>query len=324
MKPKWTDNEIEGEKPKGLRPLVKQDVGVIVGRFQVPELHSAHKALIQGVLDMHARVIIVLGMSAVVGTRTNPLDYLARRQMIHEEYPEVDVLYVKDCKSNGTWSAALDKVVRDLIGPTQTAILYGSRDSFIKAYTGAFTTVELESSERISGSAIREAMAKKAQPSYDFRAGAIWQAHNRYPTSYATVDIAVTTINGRVLLGRKEGEAEYRFPGGFADPRSESFEADAYRELLEETGVRAEDLDGMRYLTSHKVNDWRYRGDVDCIKTMLFVARALPGREPTPAAGDDLAEVCWKRLVDVVESIMVPEHRVLLNDLKTHIGIGVK
>ena len=38
-------------------------VGVIVGRWQVPDLHAAHKELIQQVLDKHPRVIIFVGLA---------------------------------------------------------------------------------------------------------------------------------------------------------------------------------------------------------------------------------------------------------------------
>ena len=39
------------------------DVGIIVGRFQVDELHDAHVDLIQYVFDQHPKVIIFLGLS---------------------------------------------------------------------------------------------------------------------------------------------------------------------------------------------------------------------------------------------------------------------
>lgn len=39
------------------------DVGVIVGRFQVHQLHDAHIHLIKSVYDTHAHTIVVLGVS---------------------------------------------------------------------------------------------------------------------------------------------------------------------------------------------------------------------------------------------------------------------
>jgi bifunctional NMN adenylyltransferase/nudix hydrolase len=63
------------------------DVGVIVGRFQVPELHDAHKDLIETVCDKHDKVIIFLGLSPLMVTRENPLDFESRKQMILESSP---------------------------------------------------------------------------------------------------------------------------------------------------------------------------------------------------------------------------------------------
>ena len=47
------------------------DVGIIVARFQVHELHDAHRDLINSVLDRHDRVIIFLGLSEVRNTKRN-------------------------------------------------------------------------------------------------------------------------------------------------------------------------------------------------------------------------------------------------------------
>ena len=45
------------------------DVGVIVGRFQVPELHFAHRDLIESVMAKHGKTIIVLGLSPLCSSR---------------------------------------------------------------------------------------------------------------------------------------------------------------------------------------------------------------------------------------------------------------
>ena len=290
------------------------DVGVIVGRFQVPELHEAHKELIDSVRARHPRVIIVLGMSVVQGTRNNPLDFAARKQMLQEVYSDIDVVYIKDSKSDELWSRKLDEVVRDLIGPSMTAVLYGSRGSFISAYHGSFKTLELEATRFISGTEVRAQISKKAKPSYDWRAGAIWQAFNQFPKVWATVDGAV--MNGdMVLLGRKFPERNFRFIGGFSDGASQSYEDDIVREIQEETELLVHDV---RYIGSVKIDDWRYRGEVDCIKTMFFVAEMNPGQEPK--AADDIAEVRWFDWRELQESDIEKEHVPLLIRLKLFLG----
>ncbi len=75
---------------------MQYDVGVIVGRFQVPDLHQAHRDLIEKVISQHQKTIIFLGLSPCKSTRNNPLDFEARKNMILDSYPDVIVLYIDD------------------------------------------------------------------------------------------------------------------------------------------------------------------------------------------------------------------------------------
>lgn len=291
------------------------DVGVIVGRFQVPELHQGHRDLIHHVRGQHDKTIIVLGVSPIWASSHNPLDFQARRQMLHAEFPHVEIAYVKDQPSDERWSARLDAVVGDLVTPGQTAVLYGARDSFIRHYHGTYDTRVLEAEQVFSGTAVRNKVkAAATRGSDDFRAGVIWATGARYPVSYPTVDVAI--LDGeRLLLGRKEGEEKYRFVGGFADPASGSYEADAMREVREETGLSAGRL---KYVGSALIDDWRYRNEPDSIKTLFFTAQYLFGH---PKAADDLAEVRWFNIDALKTSDVVREHRPLLFLLADELGL---
>jgi bifunctional NMN adenylyltransferase/nudix hydrolase len=288
------------------------DVGVIVGRFQVHELHQAHKDLIQHVFDNHEKVIIFLGLSPLPVSFNNPLDFESRKQMILAEFPEAIVLYCKDTVSDEVWSRKLDEMIGDVLTPTQTVVLYGSRDSFISHYSGKFPTQELLQETFVSGSTTRREIARsRARATPEFRAGVIWASQSRFPTAYTTVDVAVLdgTREFKVLLGRKAHEKLFRFLGGFSDPNSETFEADARREVQEEAGVTITDP---IYLGSRRVPDWRYRNEPDCIKTILFKADYLAGR-PTP--GDDIEEVRWFTIDTLKLTDIVPAHRPLMEML---------
>lgn len=282
------------------------DVGVIVGRFQVHELHQAHKDLIQHVFDNHEKVIIFLGLSPLPVSVNNPLDFESRKQMILAEFPEAIVLYCKDTVSDEVWSRKLDEMIQDVLTPQQTVVLYGSRDSFISHYSGKFPTQELLQETFVSGSTTRREIARsRARATPEFRAGVIWASQSRFPTAYTTVDVAV--FDGkRLLLGRKAHEKLFRFLGGFSDPNSENFEADARREVQEEAGVSITDPE---YVGSKRVPDWRYRNEPDCIKTMLFKAQYLSGR---PAPGDDIEEIRWFSMSGLSPADIVPAHRALL------------
>jgi len=287
------------------------DVGVIVGRFQVPELHSAHRDLIESVMAKHGKTIIVLGLSPLPITRQNPLDFEARKQMIFGEYPGVLVLYSKDQASDEVWSRKLDETIGDVIAPGQTAVLYGSRDSFIAHYSGRFPTQELLQESYISGTEVRKAIAAASTgASVDFRRGVVWASAGRYPTCFATVDVAILNEDEtKVLLARKPHEDKFRFVGGFSDPKSPSYEADARREVEEETHIAITDPE---YLASFVVDDWRYRGEADVIKTLFFRAKHFSG---APRADDDIAELRWFDLEEIKKSQVVETHQSLMAHL---------
>ena len=93
------------------------DVGVVVGRFQVHELHDGHKELIDHVCSQHNKVIIFLGLSHVNMSINNPLDFESRRQMIAADYPDINVLYIKDMPSDEAWSNKLDGMIANGLEP---------------------------------------------------------------------------------------------------------------------------------------------------------------------------------------------------------------
>lgn len=263
------------------------DCGVIIGRFQVADLHDGHRELINSVVDRHRKVVILLGISPLANSMTNPLDFEARKQMILAEYPFITVLYVKDVNNDDVWSKTVDSIIGDVLSPTQTALLYGSRDSFIKHYNGRFDTYELPTAHTRSGTELRAEIGREAKDSAEWRAGVIWASCNRYPQSYQTVDIAIfDPLYTRMLLGQKPNEEGWRLIGGFADPSTLSLEDDAKREAMEEAGVS---LNSLAYVRSFNIDDWRYRNEPDSLKTALFIATTTD----TPEANDDIERVCW-------------------------------
>jgi bifunctional NMN adenylyltransferase/nudix hydrolase len=292
------------------------DVGVLVGRFQVHELHEGHRKLLDYVAERHSKVVIVLGLAPVTPSLSNPLDFESRKQMLLEYLPQAIIVYIKDMFDDELWSRKLSALVVDVCVGRQTAVLYGGRDSFIDHYKGPYDTIELMQSEFWSGSAVRKQIARSsARSSADFRAGAIWATSARHPTSFQTVDVAILSEDGqKVLLGRKPNEQQFRFPGGFAEPTSESLEGDARREVMEETAV---EISEPQYVGSVLVNDWRFRGEADKIKTVLFKAKYIFGH-PTP--GDDLEEVRWFDLAGVSDGDLVPAHRPLMAMLWTNLN----
>jgi bifunctional NMN adenylyltransferase/nudix hydrolase len=291
------------------------DVGIIVGRFQVNELHEAHIDLINSVIQKHDRVLLFLGNSIIRNTTSNPLDYRARRAMIADKFPNVEVHYINDNPSDAAWSKSLDKQIGEQLLPMQSVTLYGSRDSFLKAYSGKYNVCELEATTFISGTEVRRRVVNNYPPTADYRAGMIAATAYRYPTAFQTVDIAVVNDKGEILLARKLDEKKWRFIGGFSDPRSTSLEADAKREVTEEASIEVDDI---TYLGSTLIDDWRYRGEQDKIKTAFFVAKYIYGK---PEGADDIAEVKWVPIgTGLSKDNIEPLHHVLVDMFNEKFG----
>ncbi|MFT4533761.1 MAG: bifunctional NMN adenylyltransferase/nudix hydrolase [Saprospiraceae bacterium] len=291
------------------------NVGVIIARFQTPYLHEGHKALMDEVADHHDKLIIVLGVCPVRGSRRNPYDYFTREKMIKREYPEVVVLPLSDHPSDAQWSENLDNVLVAAC-PAERFALYGSRDSFIPYYSGRNKTVELPEHGDHNASELRQKYADKVFDSQDFRAGILYAYHNQYPKVYPTVDIAVFKNGGKeILLGKKPNNMKWRLIGGYVDPTDENLEEAALRELEEEAGPIK--VKTMTYFMSTKVDDWRYRSEVDKIITTVFKCEYVSGEFE---AQDDICELAWHDIGSLKTMIergeVTPEHVDIIGNAK--------
>jgi bifunctional NMN adenylyltransferase/nudix hydrolase len=297
-------------------------IGVIIGRFQVQELTEGHRALIDTVCRNHKKVLILLGYTpGVFGTRNNPLDFQTRRLMIHDIYPHIEVHAVRDLADDTEWSRAVDDRIGEIF-EMGSKVIYGSRDSFIPHYNGRNKTVELDSTVPISGTKVRREASEEVKQSPDFRRGVIYAAHGKFPVAFPTVDAAIIRKDGKdreILMARKgtDPAGQWRFIGGFVDPVHDDTKEDTVRrEVSEEAGV---ETDWPVYIGSHKVSDWRYRGEPDSIMTSLYLAPYLHG----PAtAGDDIDEVEWFRYDDFIKGKggrVIEDHAPLLKMLDAHL-----
>lgn len=282
----------------------ERSVGVIVGRFQVNELHAGHRFLIETAFTRHREVLVVIGVSGGLATRRDPLDFETRRRLIAETYPQATVRPIYDQPSNAIWSQELDRLVAEAF-PGMSAVCYGSRDSFLSAYAGKFPKEYVQEVQGLSGTDARKKIGKEAVHTKDFRAGVIHAAQHRLPVSYQAVDIAVVSYDrGDILLGRKKQDGDkLRFIGGFVDPTDESLEHAARREAYEEApNIEIADL---RYLGSARINDVRYRGSEDGVMSALFVSAYVFGHT---RAGDDLDALEWVPLRNARARLIAEHH----------------
>jgi bifunctional NMN adenylyltransferase/nudix hydrolase len=283
--------------------MKQYNLGVVVGRFQVDELHKAHAALINRALDECDHVLIFVGTTIVRDSKKNPLDFLSRVYMIKNQcpYAPLSIVPIADVPSAKDWDAVLDKKIGEYA--TGTVQLYSGRDGFHAGYFGKYkhnVTVIDEISD-MAGTVVRTQIGKTPLHSCDFRKGVIYAKMNQYPAVYPTVDIAVLKkedpkgLYTHVALGKKPGETSWRFPGGFADPTDANFNTAAKREAREELGVNLE-ISTPEYVTNAKIDDWRYRNEENKIITSFFKADHLWG---FLSAGDDLEKAEFIKLDDI-------------------------
>jgi len=297
----------------------KSQAGVVVGRFQTPDLHGSHIDLLRSVIEEHDKVIIFLGLSPLKATFNNPLDFESRKGMILEKFPEVTILYIKDMKSDIVWSKRLDEMIKDVLGPTHTATLYGGRDSFLEHYMGKFPTQELESNRFISATEIRDKISTTVKHTADWRAGVVWATQNDYPSVMVPIDVAILNEDEtECLFGRKEHETEYRFIGGFSDPKlDKTFEQTVKREVQEETGL---EISPPVYIGSAFIDDWRYKYERNKVITIFYKSKRLHGMVKPD---DDIVEARWLPVNSKeTRSLLLKAHQQLYDMLSDNLKGG--
>lgn len=287
-------------------------VGIVVGRFQVSDLHSGHLALLTKANEENERLVVFLGISRSPPSEREPLDFRTREIMIHESFPSATVMPLIDNESNLSWSRMIDNLTHSAFPETEGTI-YGGRDSCLDFYLGNFEKKTIENIDLGSGTESRELDSRIYSYTPEFRHGSIHAINRLGDRSIMATDVALIR-DDTVLLGRKDGETLWRFPGGKLDITDGSLEGCSRRELQEEAGIFAEH---MQYVASFRVNDWRFTMNPNVkIFTALYVAREMT--QQTPKAGDDLVEVRWFLLSDLLTYIR-PGHKELAVALLNHL-----
>lgn len=272
----------------------------IIGRFQVPTLTEAHRALIEHIKVFPKHAILV-GVAPTPLNVKNPLDFLTRQHMLRDEADfKGPIMPLPDMGDNSQWSRQLDTLLTAMY-PTDKVLLVGGRDSFKPFYEGRFDVYELPEIPGISGTDARADIARHPLASEDFRRGVIYAVEQKYPIPFAVADATVYKIDPtnnfkcHIALGWRRNDSSLRLAGGFVDPHKDaSIAAAANRELNEEFGnIFHPDLE---YVADRQIPDWRYQGENRIYSVCYMAPYSFGNLKP----GDDMdGGVEWFDIEDV-------------------------
>jgi bifunctional NMN adenylyltransferase/nudix hydrolase len=290
-------------------------LGVIIARFQAPNLTDAHKYLLTQVATRVDRVLVLLGVAPVIGLKKNPLEYAIRARMVQDwwnvEYPsrELNVVPLLDCPTDFEWMYRVDQMIGaiNLNGP---ATIYCGPDGAGPHYKLAGGKWPIEVLDSVGGHAtkVRENLAPRYTE--DFRAGIIYAIERGFNNPKPTIDVIIrdgdSVLLGHKHIDRREDGREWRLIGGFVDVADESLEVAVRREVLEETGLEVSEP---MYVGSAQVADWRYRSGPEGILTSVFSCERVFGKE-RPA--DDIDALRWFPRAEA-SKVIHPIHEHLLS-----------
>lgn len=305
----------------------KQNIGVFIGRFQVPTPHAGHRHVLLQAANLTNKLIVLIGSANACPSIKNPWDIRYRMDEMHrflksagvknfEVFPLNDYIY-----SDSQWQTDVRQTIELATSPDDQIILFGNTkpDTNYLKWFPEWKYVEVNSTHVVSATDIRKAMFENCDPllptniqeEYDyFQSEATKFKDYPYPEtiSFNCADMLVECAGHVLLIERKHtpGKGVFALPGGFKN-RSEAFIDAAFRELFEETGIKVPE----KVLRGSIVNKKLYDNPSRCngIPRVTYVVHAKidtnnDGSLPKLKASDDANKAVWVPL------------NIVLNDMK--------
>lgn len=313
-------------------------IGIIYAPFQVPTLGYGPLSHFLSEDLPHDAVIALLPVRRMPPSPSKPFDFATRKTLLESTTPLVFPVF--DQKTVQDQVRVLDEAIATAKATLQSAHFSGAKVTLYvdaefytayRKYTKTKHTVVSTPFVEWEETIRKESFKLPTNDSEEYRLGVLHAMNSQYPVQFPAVDIAILSEDGtEILLGRKPGEKNFRFPGGFKDRKDPSFEVAATREATEE--VLDQEKFGIaplftlpQYVASFNVNDWRYAGDPWGIVTLLFKT-TFTGTPDQIKAADDLEEVKWFPVKAIfADSFPIEtEHVPLLNALRRNLIDAVR
>lgn len=314
-------------------------VGVLIGRFQVPEPHEGHRFLINRILEQCDYLFILVGSANRARSIKNPFSYNERALSISKSIkvedrnrvllaPINDYLY-----SDPQWMTDVAATIKQLVdtvgelrtGPEPQVTLYGhfkEGNGYLKWFP-QFNFQNIESEVEISGTEIRNShrhllptIVQAEYEQYDDDA----KLFANYPYQdclQSNCGDAIVECLGHVLLIQRPNGV-WALPGGHKT-KFETFLDCAIRELYEETNIRVPEKVLRGSIVSTRLFDHPNRSSGFVTKATLAVhIRIQPnpdGSFPRVSAADDAVDTKFVPIATAVnEYALHDDHADIISE----------
>ena len=296
-------------------------LGVLIGRFQVPEMHEGHRFIVRQMLEQCDQVLILFGSANRTRSVKNPFTYGERRISARKLFPTILTAPLNDYLYNDSqWMADVAATIETARGQVSydfekhvEVVLYGHHkdgNDYLKWFP-QYEYVNINSDIDISGTEVRNSFMHLLPD--NVQADARYFAKERetfknypYPDSLnICCGDAVVECLGHILLIKRKftpGAGNWALPGGHKNT-NETFLQCALRELKEETNIRVPEPVLLGSIKSTRLFDNPKRSS-GIPKLTLAVHMVLKpnadGSLPRANGLDDAAETSWVPISDVL------------------------
>lgn len=292
-------------------------IGILIGRFQVPEPHEGHRFLINRILERCDDLIILVGSANRARSIKNPFTFMERSSAILNSFPDKEqriwVVPLNDYLYNDSqWMADVAATIQYTVNQipkmdnnVQLTLFghYKEGNNYLKWFP-QMKYENIDSDIELSGTEVRRMTLSKlpqcVQDDYAYfdKEAAKFVMYPYPETLNFNCGDAIVECLGHILLierGAAPGAGTWALPGGHKN-RNETFFDCAIRELYEETNLRVPEKVVRGSVLSTRLFDSPVRSNGIPRNTLAVHIRVQPdtdGTLPRARGADDAVKARW-------------------------------